>query len=166
MDKHKLRLEWLDPKTLTPNPMNWRRHPEKQKKILDAVLTEVGWAGVALFNETTGRLIDGHARRDWAISNKQEMPVLVGSWSEADEKKILATMDPISAMAEQAEDLYLQLLADISTENDDLATWCNNLLEELTQKSVELGDMPSVGAPMEDKLEQCPKCGFQWKRST
>ena len=151
MSDQKLRLEWLDPKTLTPNPMNWRRHPEKQKKILDAVLTEVGWAGVALFNETTGRLIDGHARRDWAIAKKlKTMPVLVGSWSEADEKKILVTMDPIAAMAEQADDLYRELLEGMETGNQDLSTWCDDLTASLGIREPPFGDdfLPDhAGAP-------------------
>jgi len=114
--------------------MNWRRHPEKQKKILDAVLTEVGWAGVALYNETTGRLIDGHARRDWAIEKKHKvMPVLMGSWSEADEKKILATMDPIAAMAAQADQLYFELLEGMQTEDQNLQQWHEDILSDLSE---------------------------------
>jgi hypothetical protein len=71
MEKN-LRLEWLDPKTLKPNPKNWRLHPEKQKKILSAVMSEVGWAGSLLVNEQTGHVIDGHARREEAIARNEE----------------------------------------------------------------------------------------------
>lgn len=130
MDKN-LRLEWMDPKTLKPNPHNWRTHPERQKKILDAMLSEVGWAGVALWNEQTGRLIDGHARREWAIAHGEVMPVLVGSWSEAEERKILATLDPIADMAEQADEIYRELLKGLETKSDDMREWVDGLLEEL-----------------------------------
>lgn len=134
-----LRLEWLDPRTLKPNPKNFRRHPEAQKKVLAAMLTEVGWAGALLVNETTGNLIDGHARRQEAIErNEAEVPTLIGSWSEADEKKILATLDPIAAMAEQADDIYRDLMAGIETESEDLRAWCDRTIEAITS----LGECP------------------------
>lgn len=44
----KLRLEWIDPKTLTPNPQNWRRHPKAQKDALEAVIGEVGWGTITI----------------------------------------------------------------------------------------------------------------------
>ena len=93
-----LRLEWLDPSELAVNPSNWRRHPPNQLAALKDIVGEVGWAGALLYNEATGRLIDGHARKGLFAGEK--VPVLIGSWSEADEKKILATLDPIGAMAE------------------------------------------------------------------
>jgi hypothetical protein len=124
-------LKWLDPKTLKPNPSNWRSHPAEQTKLLDAVLGEVGWAGVALFNETTGHLIDGHARRDWAIEHGQDMPVLVGRWSENDEKKILATLDPLAGMAERMDEVYRELVRGIETDNVDLGEWLNAVSESM-----------------------------------
>lgn len=125
-------LEWLNPETLKPNPMNWRTHPERQKKVLDAVLSEVGWAGVALFNKRTGHLIDGHARREWAIENKTEMPVLVGEWEEKDEKKILATLDPIAAMAEQTNETLLELLDGLESNSEELLKWASESINLLT----------------------------------
>src|SRR5574343_498168 len=115
MKQNNLRLEWLDPATLKPNPRNYRTHSDQQKKILSAVMDEVGWAGVALFNEATGHLIDGHARREMCLKSGDQMPVLVGSWSEADERKILATLDPIAAMAGQLDETYADLLRSIET---------------------------------------------------
>jgi len=93
-----LRLEYLDPAQLASNPGNWRTHPAKQVSALRDVIDQVGWAGTLLFNERTKRLIDGHARKElW--KGKGKVPVLIGSWSEAEEKLILATLDPLSAMA-------------------------------------------------------------------
>jgi len=57
-----LRLEWRTPEELADNPANWRQHPESQTKALAGAINEVGWAGAALYNERTKRLIDGHAR--------------------------------------------------------------------------------------------------------
>jgi len=101
MADEQLRLEWIDPKTLTPNPSNWRVHPPAQREALAGVLEEVGWAGALLWNERTERLVDGHLRLDVALrENRDAVPVLIGSWSDAQEKEILATLDPIAAMAE------------------------------------------------------------------
>jgi len=93
-----LRLEWLDPKDLTPNPKNWRKHPKAQTEALAEILRQVGWAGALLYNEQTGRLIDGHLRQK--VANDDKVPVLVGSWTEEQEALILATLDPLAAMAE------------------------------------------------------------------
>ena len=76
-----LRLEWRSPAELADNPRNGRRHPEAQVAALTDAMAEVGWAGALLFNERTGRLIDGHARRKVALAQGAEtVPVLVGSW--------------------------------------------------------------------------------------
>lgn len=99
-----LRLEWIDPATLSDNPANWRMHPQAQLSAVEAVLEDpqIGWAGVLLFNERTGRLIDGHARKETWIKSHPGLPapVVIGSWSEEAEQKILLTLDPIGAMAQ------------------------------------------------------------------
>src|SRR5438552_14111717 len=102
-----LRLEWWVPDRLTDNPLNWRKHPDKQLSALKDVLADVGWAGALLYNERTKRLIDGHARKRISTA---KVPVLVGSWSEEQELKILATLDPLAAMAEADKDALDALL--------------------------------------------------------
>ena len=102
----KLRLEWIDPAELDANPANWRRHPPEQTTALADVIREVGWAGALLYNEKTRRLIDGHARKD-LFAGKNKVPVLIGSWDESQEKKILATLDPIGAHKVSAECLEI-----------------------------------------------------------
>jgi DNA modification methylase len=111
-----LRLEWRSPAELAENPRNWRTHPDTQLAALADVIAEVGWAGACLYNERTGHLIDGHARR--AIAQAQgctKVPVLIGDWDEVTEAKILATLDPIGAMA-QADTAKLEaLLGEVHT---------------------------------------------------
>jgi DNA modification methylase len=126
-----LRLEWRSPEELTDNPRNWRTHPDAQLAALADVIAEVGWAGACLYNERTGRLIDGHARRRIARDQGcQKVPVLVGSWDEPTEVKILASLDPIGAMA-QADSAKLELLLrEVSTGSDAL----QQLLDDLAAK--------------------------------
>jgi hypothetical protein len=112
------RLEWIAPETLQDNPRNWRRHPAPQKRALRKLVERVGWAGALLYNERTGRLVDGHLRRDLAVqAGVSSVPVLVGDWSEEEEKIILASLDPIAMMAQQDKDSFLALLDEIDAQN-------------------------------------------------
>lgn len=124
-DVPSLRLEWLDPADLAENPANWRTHPPAQKAALKDAIAEVGWAGALLYNERTKRLIDGHARREEYAGKK--VPVLIGSWDEATEKKILATLDPLSAMAEMSAEKLDALLREIDTGSEALQSMLSDL---------------------------------------
>jgi hypothetical protein len=109
-------LEWIDPAELQANPLNWRHHPSDQAESLEAAIAEVGWAGALLYNERTRHLIDGHLRQE-RFKGKGKVPVLVGSWTEAQEKLILATLDPIAAMARGDGEQLDALLREVDTDN-------------------------------------------------
>jgi DNA modification methylase len=119
MTEASLRLEWIDPAELEANPSNWRRHPPAQALALADVIAEVGWAGALLYNERTQRLIDGHCRKE-LFAGKAKVPVLIGSWDEADEAKILATLDPLAALAEANTEALDKLLHAVSTDSEFL----------------------------------------------
>lgn len=114
--KPSLRLEWVRAGDLKHHPRNWRRHGEGQKAAMRSILGRVGWANALLFNEKTGRLVDGHMRSELA-DPEQLVPVLVGSWTEPQELTILASRDPIAAMA-QIDGKALQGLLSRIEEND------------------------------------------------
>ena len=80
---------------LIANPKNWRKHPARQKKAMEAVLQEIGFAGAALAREEDGKLhlMDGHLRKD--LGGDAEIPVLVLDVTAEEADKILATFDPI-----------------------------------------------------------------------
>jgi hypothetical protein len=126
----RLRLEWIAAESLTENPRNWRRHPEGQVQAIKDVLAdpEIGWAGACLYNERTGRLIDGHARRG-AVDPKTPVPVLVGSWSEEAEAKILLTLDPLAAMATPDSAQLKDLLEHVELGTDALKSLGEGLAE-------------------------------------
>ena len=129
----KLRLEYVEAGTLADNPLNWRKHSQEQLQTLRDLLTDekVGWAGVCLYNERTKRLVDGHARK--SVSDpKEKIPVLIGDWSEEDEAKILATLDPIAGMATTDAQAYAKLL---ETVNADSA-----LIENLVNATLKAAD--------------------------
>ena len=143
-----LRLEWRSPEELVENPKNWRRHPQAQLAALTDVIAEVGWAGACLFNERTGRLIDGHARRKVALEQGAEkIPVLVGEWDEATEAKILATLDPLAAMADTDGTALQSLLATLQTDSAAL----QGMLDDLGKAAARA--MPPVEVQEDDVPE-------------
>lgn len=99
---------------LVDNPRNWRKHPKTQIDALDAIMREVGVIDVVRFNEPTGRLWDGHARKKLYNSGPTTpVLVLVTDLTEEEEELALASFDPISAMAATDEKMLTELLEDL-----------------------------------------------------
>lgn len=143
--KPPLRLEWIEAGSLTENPLNWRRHSQEQLQSLRELLDDpqVGWAGACLYNERTGRLIDGHARRE-VVDPKTPVPVLVGSWSEEAEAKILATLDPVGAMATGDAAAYEALIARVQADGLWVRDLLHNTAAGLEAMAEEEGDPPDA----------------------
>ncbi len=163
VDKPKLRLEWIEAGSLSENPANWRRHPAGQVAALKNLIAdpEVGWAGALLYNERSGRLIDGHARQKVAGPGTL-VPVLIGSWSEEAEKKILLTLDPIAGMAIADIPQLEQLLRTVELSDEwftDLKAQLDTILET-SQQAVAAEDQASgliedeVPAPPDEATTQ------------
>jgi len=99
------------------NPLNYRRHGDAQRDALRTMLGDVGWVQGVIENKRTGNLIDGHARIEEALRDdpEQKVPYLVVDLSPAEEKAVLATLDPIGAMAEAdpaaVDKLYAETIA-------------------------------------------------------
>jgi hypothetical protein len=129
-DARPFSLAWVDAASLTENPHNWRTHPPQQLDGIRDAIREVGWAGALLYNKRTRRLIDGHARKK-LFEGHGEVPVLIGSWTEEQEKKILATLDPLASLAGADTDALDKLLREIDTGSEAL----QNLLSELRQQN-------------------------------
>jgi DNA modification methylase len=117
---------------LKPNPRNWRTHPKAQLDAIRGVLGEIGFAGAELARELpdgTLELIDGHARAQ--VAGEAVIPVLVLDVDQAEADKLLATFDPIGAMAGADKDQLDALLRSVSTNNDAL----NQMMQDLAKDS-------------------------------
>lgn len=104
---------------LLANPRNWRTHPKRQREALRGVLSEVGYAGALLARELADgslELIDGHLRAE--TTPDQTVPVLVLDVTQDEADKLLATLDPLGAMAE-ADTAKLDNLLDGLKANGD-----------------------------------------------
>jgi ParB-like chromosome segregation protein Spo0J len=155
-----LRLEWRSPAELAENPRNWRTHPDTQLAALTDVISEVGWAGACLFNERTQRLIDGHLRRRIGIAQgTDKIPVLIGNWNEEQERKILATLDPIGALA-QADSAKLEsLLREVSTGSNAL----EQLLADLAAGAGIVTAPVSAAADPGPQLDRAAELQQKWQ---
>lgn len=119
------------PDQLAANPRNWRTHPRSQTDALSGVLREVGVVQNVIVNERTGYVVDGHARISLALRDGQpSVPVTYVDLSEDEEALILATLDPLSAMAGADSAQLDALLRDVSS--GDAAV--QQMLSELAQQ--------------------------------
>ena len=107
-----------DPTQLLANPLNWRLHPGRQRDAMRGTLSEVGWVQRVIVNRQTGHVIDGHLRIEEAISAGAEtIPVLYVDLSPEEEKIVLATLDPIGAMASQSSERLRELLDEVAVDS-------------------------------------------------
>ena len=146
---------------LVDNPNNWRTHPQGQRDALKAILDEVGFAGAVLTRKlSNGKLeiIDGHLRKD--LVGKSKIPVLITDLTVAESKLILATYDPIGAMAETNAEMLNKILDGIETDSDALKKMLDNLASEnpLEPKAGLTGD----DAVPEVPVEPTSKTGDLW----
>jgi len=126
---------------LIANPANWRRHPQAQQRALAAVLDEVGFAGAVIAREDEDGglvIIDGHARAE--MVGEATVPVLVTDLTEAEADVVLATYDPIGAMAQKDHEAFATLAARIDTANETLL----GLLGRTKDGETDPDDVPDV----------------------
>ena len=121
---------------LIPNPKNWRTHPSGQVEAMQGILAEVGWADAVLARETPDglELIDGHLRKEVAPGDM--IPVLVLDVDEAEADKILATHDPLAAMAESNAVNLEALLREVDTGSEGLQQMLSDLAEDVGIESM------------------------------
>jgi len=146
--------EEKDPAELKANPLNWRTHPKNQEKALEGVLDEVGLVQNIVFNKATGHLIDGHLRVELAIKQKQEkVPVTMVELTEDEERLILATLDPLGAMANANADKLQELIAQVDTQNESIKELLADLEIEHPVET-EPGEAPEPKIDLADELQE------------
>jgi|TARA_Y100000310_G_scaffold344082_1_gene455016 hypothetical protein len=157
--------------TLLPNPLNWRSHPSGQRSALQAVLTEVGDVDYLKVVDTEHglMLIDGHLRAD--IRGDDIVDVVVLDLTEDEQRLVLATFDPLAAMAGRDTAQMASLLEGINNETSpDLSRLLTTLDLTLAYPSLELLPSfpePSLGSNLDETLADsislcvCETCGHE-----
>ena len=104
-----------DPEALLANPRNWRIHPKNQQDALTGVLEEVGWVQDIIVNKRTGHVIDGHLRVSLALRREEKsVPVKYVDLEPHEEELVLATFDPIAALAATDTKMLDELMHDVT----------------------------------------------------
>lgn len=166
-------LRWVEAGSLKPNPKNWRTHPEQQQNALKGVLAEVGIADACIARELEDgslMLIDGHLRAETITTNR--IPVLVLDVDEAEADKLLATLDPLAAMAESDAAKLDELLRNVDTGSEALQQMMAStatqagLYETLSNSDEQEAEAESSTEEIDvgdfDLQHKCPKCGFEF----
>lgn len=105
---------------LVPHELNPRIHSDNQRKALNALYEEIGFArSVLAYELPDGRLklIDGHLRQSMDPDMEVEVEVLDVNDEEA--RKLLLSIDPLAQMA-NFDDEALQQLRDITKSDNDV----------------------------------------------
>lgn len=134
---------------LKANPKNWREHPEPQREALQAMLDRVGIANAVVARELPDgslELIDGHLRTEEL--GEQEVPVLVLDVTPEEADQLLATLDPLAAMATQNVDALRALV--------DGLEFDPSVFKSLSEFSWNLPEVLSAGNCDEDEVPLPP----------
>ncbi|MCB8942566.1 MAG: site-specific DNA-methyltransferase [Ardenticatenaceae bacterium] len=168
------RLEWVPAGSAQVNPDQYVEHPDEQLNRLRALIfgeKGVGWAGATLINERIQEkgwqpeecghfFIDGHARDSLAQEFEADIPALIGQWTPAEEKQLIALINPLAMMAVVVPEKQLALLASaVSLAQDPGIIEALEALKEDAQQAIEANyvEPPAKyvdAEPLIDKAEQ------------
>jgi hypothetical protein len=107
---------------LVPHELNPRLHPEAQRRALEALYHEVGFARSLLAYELPDgrlKLIDGHLRRDMDPDMVVDVEVL--DVDDAEARSLLLSIDPLAQLADHDTATLDRLRGLVHTESDALA---------------------------------------------
>jgi hypothetical protein len=141
------------PDQLLGNPYNWRVHSTFQKEALTGVLSSIGWVQRIIVNQRTQHVIDGHARIDVALRHEEPLvPVVYVDVSEEEEQLLLASLDPLAALA-QADTAKLDaLLRDVQTQDAAI----QQMLEGLALQHQLIPAIGAGNAPQGETVDTAP----------
>ena len=112
-----LDLRRLPAHTLQDHQHNWRVHPQAQRDALQGVLHELGIASALLVYDSPRQgglcVIDGHLRK--SLDPTQEWPCLMLDLDDDEASYLLATHDPLGAMAEASREALDRILQDVQS---------------------------------------------------
>ncbi len=125
--------------SLTPNPKNWRTHPQAQSEAMRGILAEIGYADSLIARELPDgslMLIDGHLRAE--TTPDEMVPVQIVDLTEAEADKLLLSLDPLAAMADSNAAAMQQLCDDAETNNAALQAMWDEMQANVEQPAVEI----------------------------
>lgn len=149
-----------------PHELNARRHPGNQRDALRGSLNAVGWVAPVIVSARSGKILDGHARVEEALSKDEHglVPFVEVDVSENEERTILATFDPITGLATYEREALDALLREVDTGDAALQAMLSELAAKeglINLDGVEFKEYDESVAD-EVKFHECPECGHKW----
>lgn len=126
-----MELAWVEPASLDEHPDNWRVHGPEQTAVVGDLIQRHGWIEPVVYNRTTGRLLNGHARRKIAIERGYPaVPVVIVQVPEESEPEILLALDPSSEMATGDPSAIRRLLEELGEATPAI----DDLIDQLSER--------------------------------
>lgn len=142
--------------SLRPNPRNWRKHPAEQRAAMRHVLNDVGYADALVARELPDgslELLDGHLRAE--TTPDVVVPVLVVDLDDREAALLLATHDPLAAMAETDEAMLRDLLQTLDAASAELQTVFARLIDEAVETSTTADPPPPMLPELYQIVVEC-----------
>jgi hypothetical protein len=140
----------IPPAELVANPGNWRLHSKAQSAALANALDEIGLVAGATVNQQTGHLVDGHLRVELATAKGEPtVPVTYVDLSEAEERLVLASFDPLGSAATADKAKLEELLAALSPTDGALQAMLDDLADHNGIRRLGLTDPDDLPDPPE-----------------
>ncbi len=144
---------------IAAHDLNWRAHPQVQEAALSGVLAEVGLVQSVVRNlrrvesgwpvGSTPTLVDGHLRLKLAVdAGVETLPVVDVDLSPDEERLILASFDPISAMAQTNAELLAKVVDGLEARQAGL----EELLARQRELVAKVLDPDTAGPGVDDGL--------------
>lgn len=140
------------------NPANWRIHPKQQQEALEGVLSTVGYVQDVIINKRTGHLVDGHLRCQIAARNNEKtIPVVYVDLSEDEEAIVLASLDPLSAMATADKAKLEELLQAVHSDDERVQQMMADIAKG---EHLQFGAEPP--ADVEPQIDKAEELRIKW----
>lgn len=153
-------LRRLPASALQDHQHNWRVHPQAQRDALQGVLHELGIASALLVYDSPRQgglcVIDGHLRK--SLDPAQEWPCLMLDLDDDEATYLLATHDPLGAMAEASREALERVLHDVTSGQA--------AVQELLASLLPIEPLPPEDFQAYDEdietTYRCPQCQYEW----
>ena len=160
-------LRRIKARDLQGHAHNWRTHPQFQQDALAAVIRDVGIASALLVYDSARQggltVIDGHLRKE--THPDFEWPCLMLDVNDAEADEILATHDPLAALAIGDTERLSGLLHQVQSGEAAVQALLSQVAES---HGVTPPAFAPVGADKQGRLDEtkpitCPHCGEEFR---
>lgn len=171
-----VRHEMVDPEELLAHPTNPRLHPKFQQDVMVGVLNQIGWVDDVIVNLRTNEawgvdqnvetMLDGHLRVELALRKGEDLvPVKFVDLNPEEESLMLATFDPISALATIQADALNSVLESLDNNDLDVQTLLDQLAEQAGIGEIEAQEV-NEELDAEAKVDLLEELQAKWNTAT